>query len=168
MKNYNSGSLPGIVSILTKIRIAVSQDYAPPVDDLIRAQIVPYIIQLLKPTLFKEEDLITEALWIVANIASRESDHVNYLMGNDIVQKVLPLLEHPNFHVQENVIWILSNICGESLVYRDQVLKYGIADKIDKFLGKFEGPESIIVCMAWFISNLCRGEPYPAFNDVRP
>lgn len=167
MQGFKTGNLPAVLSSLTKIRHFVSEDDSPPIDDLLRTQIVPYIIQLLKPEAYEEENILVEALWILVNIASRESDHVNYLVGNEIIPKILPLLEHSSFQVQENVIWILANICGESLVYRNEMLKNGFASKFDHFLKDFEGPESIVSCSAWLISNLCRGEPFPNFEEVK-
>jgi len=166
VQNFKAGNLQGLLTVLTQIRVVVSRDDNPPLNELIQTHTVPLIISLLDANKINDENIIAEALWILINLASKEDMYVNYIVGNDVIPKCIKLIEHPSFSVQENALWILSNISGESIVYRNDMLKLGIVDVLDKLLIKFEGPEDTIVCVSWLISNLCRGEPYPRFNEI--
>lgn len=167
MTFYKAGNLTALADIMESIRYVVSQDDIPPINELLQTGIVPYIINLLKPELYNEERLITETSWVATNIASRESEHVDYLVGLELIPRAMQLLDHPNQDVKENAIWILSNISGESLVYRDDMLKRKIVPKIENLFNTNAIVPALYSSICWLMSNLCRGKPYPNFYDVK-
>ena len=63
-------------------------------------------------------------------------------------------------------IWGLANISGDSQVYRDSCIEVGIIEEIiDRINGK-DLSISYVRNLSWLISNICRGKPYPDYNDV--
>ena len=121
---------------------------------------------MLKPSFWEAEKLLIEVSWIVANIASREQEHVNFLVGLDVIPLAIDLFGHPNMDVKENALWIIANICGDSPVYRNVLLDVGIVPHLDTLFSCEGLPEAMVESMFWLISNLCRGNPYPDFSQV--
>jgi len=166
MNLYTSGKTDTMPEILEALRKAVSLDDTPPITDLIKTGVVPYIIDLISPDFYQFEKVIIEASWIATNIVSRESEHVNYLVGLDIIPRAISLIEHPNDTARDNALWILANLAGESLTFRDDILKRGVVEKLEYLLNTNPGPASTNSTVVWLMSNLCRGKPYPNFPDV--
>jgi len=167
MNLYTSGKTDNMPEILENLRKAVSLDDTPPITDLIKTNVVPYIIDLISPDFYKFERIIIEASWIATNIVSRESVHVNYLVGLDIIPRAINLIEHPNEIARDNALWILANLAGESLTYRDDILKRGVVAKLEYLLNTHTGPAATNPTVVWLMSNLCRGKPFPLFEEVK-
>ena len=156
--------------ILEGLRKAVSLDDTPPITELISTNVVPFIVDLLRPEFYQYEKLMVEASWIATNICSREPEHINCLVGLDIIPRAIGLLDHQNETVKENGLWILANLAGESLVYRDDILKRGVVARLEYLLNTLPpatGPSETVATTVWLMANLCRGKPFPNFPDVR-
>lgn len=70
------------------------------------------------------------------------------------------------------MIWALANISGDSSDFRDNLIILGIIDNLiqsfHKFFTNIRDLESI-KCMrevVWLMSNICRGKPYPPYQQV--
>ena len=87
-------------------------------------------------------------------------------MQLDATQKAIDLLDHVSEDVKDNAIWILANISGDSLTNRDTLLDIGIVPKLLEILDGNRYQPSFLAHVAWLMSNLCRGKPYPAFHKV--
>lgn len=168
MGHYTTGNINAMPDILEALRKAVSLDDAPPITELMKTTVVPYIVDLLRPDLYKYEKLMIEASWIAINIVSRESEHTNYLVGLDIIPRAISLLEHPHEAVRDNALWILANLSGESLMFRDDILKRGVVAKLEYLLSTTPGSSDTAVTVVWLMSNLCRGKPFPDFPTIAP
>jgi len=168
MGHYTSGNIDAMPDILEALRKAVSLDDTPPITELMKTAVVPYIVDLLRPDLYKYERLMIETSWIATNIVSRESEHVNYLVGLDIIPRAINLLEHPHETVRDNALWILANLSGESLMFRDDILKRGVVAKLEYLLNTTTGSSDCAATVVWLISNLCRGKPFPDFPSIAP
>lgn len=153
-------------AVAEQIRRAISIDENPPLNQLIATGMVPHIIKLLDYDYFAYTQLMVESAWIIANIASGTSAHVDYLVKQEIISRAVNLFDHPHDDVKDNAIWILSNIAGDSVENRDQLLEVGIVAKLESTLLDNTFSTGFIAHVSWLISNLCRGKPYPPFEQV--
>jgi len=150
------------------IRRLVSWDGRPPLEELLRTNITPTLINFIRPENYQFDKLISEFSWILANIASGDGFYVQYLVDLNVIQKAFDLLQYDNAGVKENTIYLLANIAGESLEYRDQLLQRGIVDLISSIYSTYleEGSETSPSDFAWFLNLLIRGDPFPDYNQV--
>ncbi len=135
-------------------------------DRLVATGIVPYIIEFINNYLCKASaTLLIECSWILTNISSGE--YVKLLVENGIIQTTLNLFDSC-YHeeILANAVWMLSNIAGDSVEYRDELIKVGIVDKLlDVMDGQAFQPQFVsYVC--WLISNLCSRKPLPPYYKV--
>ena len=75
-------------------------------------------------------------------------------------------MDHPNEDVMDNAVWILANFAGDSIEHRDLLIEKGIVEKIEGTLDGNSFQPVFIGHVAWLISNLCRGKPYPPPEKV--
>lgn len=152
--------------IAVKIRKAVSYDDNPPLADLVNCGVIPHLIKVIDENGFDNVDLLDECVWIIANLAAGTSKHVQYLIDYGIIDKALLLINHPSDNAKDNAVWILANISGDSFKARDMILECGIVHRIEVALDGFAFLPAFLSRVAWLISNLCRGKPYPKFSEV--
>lgn len=157
-----------IADTAERIRRTVSQTDNPPLEPLLKTNIAPTLVYFLCPENYLYDKLICEVSWILANIASGDGFYVQYLADLGIIPKALNLLQHENIEIRENAIYLLTNIAGESLEYRDQLLKGGIVDIIAYVYSTYiEGSSLTFLSeLAWFLNVLSRGPQYPDFDQV--
>jgi len=169
IEQYNIGELEGVTKQLKMIRDYLSLQDNPPVTELIATQTVPVILELMRKDYYHYESLIQECSWISCIIVSGDFDHTEYLISLGIIPKALELLDHTNIEIIENAIFTLGNICGESTKFRDEILNKGVVNHLDSLITRINGTQaepSFWALVAWLISNLCRGPPYPDFPEI--
>lgn len=76
------------------------------------------------------------------------------------------LLTHRSDDVQEQTIWALANIAGDSPEYRDLVLRAGAMPPLLQLI-RPDAKLTIQRNATWGLSNFCRGKPQPDFDSVR-
>jgi len=170
-KALDSGNYEYIADVAESIRRAISLDENPPLFDLIKTNIVPFIVKLIDSEYFQYEKLMMECSWILVNLASGDIDYVYYLVELGIIPKALNLLCHPSSDVRENAIWMLANIGGENIDFRNQLLDNDIINLIDYMLGQNkieELPLSLAREVSWLMSILLRGPDSPKQIRVYP
>jgi hypothetical protein len=92
------------------IRKMLSRERNPPIDDVIRANLVPSLVVYLS-----REDhsmLQFEAAWALTNIASGTSLQTRHVVEAGAIKPFIKLLSSQNSNVQEQSVWALGNIAG--------------------------------------------------------
>jgi len=176
--------------------LAIPKDL-PPIQQVIDSDILlPRVIALLQNT--EHPTMQFEAAWILTNIVSGTSDQVNTVIdlhqGRVIPILVQLLSSSPQEDVKEQVLWALGNISGDSPKTRNLVLAANVLEPLLQYMQQEEQevqkeeqqqqhrhqqqppppaapPNSSLSHLrtaSWVLSNLCRGNPSPSFDLLRP
>ncbi len=170
-------------NVARDVRKRLSVETDPPIDAVLQAGLAPHLVESLGA--FENPRLQFEAAWALTNICSGTSEHVEALVACGALPALVDLLPRPESgsesaarapkpgtvnDVEEQAIWALGNISGDSVRCRDQVLATSaLAALVHKLKDHGAGlPISLQRTAAWALSNLCRGKPLPALASIRP
>jgi len=146
------------------MRFHISNDDHPPIDQYLSTGVLPYIIDFLDVKYFEHTDLLNECSWIVVNVCSGSEKNVDFSVSLNIIPKAINLLAHPNESIQENALWILANIAGTSIEYKDILINFDVVEKISNFMKK-SSSNSLVSNILWLVANLTRN-PLPSAENV--
>ena len=161
LRSGNSTDRP--VALSTLRRILATED--TPIVAIANLGVVPLLLNVLRAEY--EEEVVLESVWCLANLTAGPSEVIAKLVDLGGLLVLHQLLSHANTDIRDQAIWTLSNIAGDSVSHRDEVISLGIVEILSNLLvsGKAKSSSSIEV-IAWLLSNLCRGVPEPPTSVV--
>ena len=136
-KNFSVADIPELAKLLKSFdsseqdllgatrgfRRILSVERDPPVDAVLNAGVLPYLVKNLtkNPNAAK---LIFETAWALTNIAS--TSQTNVVVEAGATRPLIQLLQHNAADVREQAAWCLGNIAGDNTDFRDQLLHEGV------------------------------------------
>lgn len=154
-----------ILPAVRTIRKILSEIRNPPIDDVVNANLVPFLISYLD--LDNNPQLQFEAAWAITNIASGTSQHTQYIVELGVVPKLIRLLSSTNAIVYDQAVWALGNIAGDCAEMREYVTKLGIIEPLLTLFQFNDIPIKFLRNITWTLANLCRyTNPSPSIETV--
>jgi hypothetical protein len=148
------------------IRILLSSDRTPPIDEVIAAGILPRLVELISPQYSDLPQIQGDAIWSLINIASGTSEHTKLVVDAGTIPLFVQLLNSDNVDVSANSIWALGNLAGDSITYRDTILNAGVLLLLLPLLTRENAALPELRNGAWLFCNFFRAEPLPPLRIV--
>ncbi len=155
-----------VLDLLLPIRKALCRPTDPPISHVIQEDPMKHFIAILRDE-NSTDQMTFETIWILTNIASGTSDQTKVVVESGALDAVIPHLKHHSRKVAEHALWLIGNVCGDSVENRDMILLAGGAKRVLASYNKHVGNqrigelESFLSTLYWVVSNLVRGKPLP-------
>lgn len=156
-KAIQSNNSHDVLQAVVMVRKVLSLEKNPPIDAVVKAGLVPIILQFLKND--NDPRLQFESLWTLTNVSSGDSQQCKEVIDAGAVPEFVRLMDSPNTNVAEQAVWALGNIAGDNPGARDMVLGLGAVTAVQRMLaGPHAATVSVLRNLTWATSNLCRGK----------
>ena len=149
---------------VTATRRLLSQDDRPPVQLVIKAGLVPTLVEKLDD---RNQQMRYEACWALTNIASGTQSETMSVAQSGAIPKLVRCLSEQNDDLVDQAVWALGNIAGDGAHLRDMVLNCGTVPGIMSHI-RSDKPLMYLRNLTWMISNLCRNKPSPSLELIGP
>lgn len=166
VENDNMLQLKGV----QYFRRILSVERNPQIEEVVELGVVPILSYFLNSD--TSPTIQFEAAWTLTNIASGASRFTKIVADSGCIPALIRLIASDNDDVAEQSCWALGNVCGDSVVHRDTIIREGaipaIVDMLQGARGITGGRIAKLRVATWVISNLCRGKPSPPLHIVLP
>jgi len=148
----------GLLVAMQDLRRLVSMTRNPQLNPVMPT--IPLVVRVLGREEFGEA-VHFEGLWILTNMASGQSVHTKHVVDCRGVETFMRFMHHSNADIVEQSIWGLSNVAGDCIDNRDELLVHGILPMLNTVMYKAYSMAHLRVLRngMWMVSNLCRGHP---------
>ena len=181
-----SGNYQEITLFLSQFRIKFSKQKSFPFSGPFKVSLLTFLQKSIEfsphdPPSIEKSNLISEALWLISNfVATIEDSNSDKIITPDLIRNILLCLDSKYADIVENSLWALANISACDFICRDEILKsklFFVVNKIKSklpFLENFEVSKGkakrnkILKPLAWLLSNIFRGPPFPDFPMIKP
>lgn len=130
----------------------------PPFSLLTDHELIPLLINL-KTQIDLDEKSIFHILWILTNYVSGSSQEVDHFIKSNGINYLLSFIPNDNKELVHQALWGLSNIVGESAIYRDLIVNLNLLNTIFEYFQE-ETQLEILKTVIWFMDNVSRGKPH--------
>lgn len=180
-----SESLEEVYNAAFECRTKLSVECNPPIDQVIKADLVPRFVELLQMSAYEHflaesrtastMQLIAktriESAWVITNVASGSTDQTMIVTEAGAVPHLVAMLGEADDAIIDQSVWALGNIAGDNERMRDLVLQFGALPTIVHLIERYKTTQAhikILRNLVWLLSNLSRGRnPPPPEEDLR-
>lgn len=78
----------------------------------------------------KNESILLQTTHILANLTSADNENCEILLDNDIIPRILEIIENHTGVIQKNSLWALSNLCVGSVRTQKTLINLGFFNKV--------------------------------------
>jgi hypothetical protein len=154
------GEIPPLRCAVSLLRQVLSLDQGAPIDFVGGNPVVGKLVSLLGSCL--DKDLVFEVAWILTNLATGSSSTLERLVAAGVIDASAAFFKHEDSATLDQIVWLLSNIAGENVHYRNLVITAGVGDSVIRRIESNPAMDPhFLANLCWLLSNLCRGKPNP-------
>lgn len=180
-----SGNYQEITLFLSQFRIKFSKQKSFPFSGSFKVSLLTFLQKSIEfsphnPPSIEKSNLISEALWLISNfVATIDDSNSDKIIAPDLIRNILLCLDSKYADIVENGLWALANISACDFICRDEILKSSLFLVINKIKSKLPFLENLDISkgkakrnkilkpLAWLLSNIFRGPPFPDFPLIK-
>lgn len=95
-----------------------------------------------------------ETTWIMCNLASGESETVDFLVNSGVLKEIIRLIRVGSEQAAENAIWCIGNIAGDSEKHSSHIISSDFLQVLCNFLNLSQKTPETLKISAWTLGNL--------------